>query len=328
MTSLEQHRRDQSGQALVVFALSLVAIMATLGLVIDGGSASAHRRSVQNAADLAALAGADNYLVNHSSSQARTAARTSTAKNGYTNGSGGVTVSAWIKTGEDTDSEDPPDEHDSAPHLGTQVRVTVSTPHRNFFAGIVGQGSWTVAATATALTGVPNTALGAGPFIFSIDAFYPGSGLPKYTLATDFGEANGDIPVSAEDIAWTNYGTGNVDSNEVRSIIDGSEVVDITLDFGTYIGQYNNGFHNTLFDAVDTHLAGKTVPIPVVDHAGNFMGWATFHVVSATSAGSKHINGYFVSPYFSEKLTIKQCAPVNCHGISGGFGSYVVKLVN
>lgn len=303
-------RRREGGQALVVFALSLVAIIATLGLVIDAGSVSAHRRGVQNAADLAALAGANDYLSHNSSSEATVAALASAAQNGYTNGSGGVTVVVTVSSG-----------------VGTTVQVDVSTPHRNSFAGIIGQGMWTVTATASALTGVPNTAEGAGPFLFSIDAF-DGDGSPKYTTPTDFGETNGDVPVDGLDLAWSNYGTGNVDTNQVDNIIKGTEVVNLTLDFGTDIGQHNNGFHDTLFGDVNTYLAGTIVPVSVVDHAGNFMGWASFYMISGTGGSDKHIRGYFVSPYFSTKLTIKQCSPIACHGTSGGFGSYVVRLTN
>ena len=302
-------RRHESGQALVVFALALVAVMATLGLVIDGGSVSAERRHVQNAADLAALAGANDYLSTHSSTAVTAMAEATAAQNGYTNGTGGVTVTVSINGG-----------------TRTTVQVDISTPHQNSFAGIVGQSSWTVTATASALTGVPNTAEGAGPFLFSIDAFNS-DGSPKYTTPTDFGETNGDIPVSSLDIAWTNYGDGNVESSVVADIINGTEVVNITIDFGTYIGQKNNGNHDTLYGDVDEYLSDVVVPVPVVDHAGNFMGWASFHVVSASGGSDKHVNGYFESPYFSTKLTIKECSPA-CVGTSGGFGSYTVRLTN
>jgi Flp pilus assembly protein TadG len=303
------HRRHEGGQALVIFALSLVAIIATLGLVIDAGSVSAERRRVQNAADMAALAGANNYLSTHSTDSVRAAAEASTALNGYTNGTGGVTVTVGV-------SGNP----------RTTVQVDVSTPHRNSFAGIIGQASWTVTATASALTGVPNTAEGAGPFEFSIDAFNA-DGSPKYTTPTDFGTINSDIPVSPLDVAWTNYGTGNVDSSVVADIINGTDVINITIDFGTYIGQANSGYHDTLFDDIDTYLTDVVVPVPIVDHAGNFMGWASFHVVSATGGSAKVIRGYFESPYFNKKLTIKDCSPA-CHGTSGGFGSYTVRLIN
>ncbi|HEX9092433.1 MAG TPA: pilus assembly protein TadG-related protein, partial [Coriobacteriia bacterium] len=48
----------QRGQILVVFAISLLVIILAVGLVIDGGNAWSQRRSTQNLADFAALAGA------------------------------------------------------------------------------------------------------------------------------------------------------------------------------------------------------------------------------------------------------------------------------
>ena len=46
------------GQMLVLFALSLTAIVLLVGLVIDGGNGLVQRRGAQNASDFAALAGA------------------------------------------------------------------------------------------------------------------------------------------------------------------------------------------------------------------------------------------------------------------------------
>ena len=77
-----------------------------------------------------------------------------------------------------------------------------------------------------------------------------------------------------------------MDSNEVRDIIDGTSVIDKTLAYGEYIGQQNNGNHSTLFDDVDTHLSGLDMPVAVVDSNGNFMGWAMFHVNSASGGAS------------------------------------------
>src|SRR5512141_1855866 len=50
--------RGRRGQILVVFVLASTVIILAAGLVIDGGYALAQRRSTQNAADFAALAGA------------------------------------------------------------------------------------------------------------------------------------------------------------------------------------------------------------------------------------------------------------------------------
>ena len=52
----------ERGQILVIFVLALVAIIAGVGLVIDGGFAFAQRRAEQNAADLGAFAGANALL--------------------------------------------------------------------------------------------------------------------------------------------------------------------------------------------------------------------------------------------------------------------------
>ncbi len=51
-------RQTDQGQSLVMVALAIVALVAMVGLAIDGGYAYAQRRLIQNLADSAALAGA------------------------------------------------------------------------------------------------------------------------------------------------------------------------------------------------------------------------------------------------------------------------------
>ena len=320
-----RRRTEEHGQIIVIFALALGVLIAMVGLVLDGGSAYAQRRDEQSAADLASLAGANAFVVNYDQPATRTAAaiaaaRTSAAQNGYTHGTGGVTVDVTIDTSN-----------------GASVQVDISAPHQNSFATIVGMNTWTVSTTATALTGFPDTVEGAGPMIFSIDAFgSDGQPLPQYANPAApfaFGDTNHHAPTGPGDFAWTNYGTGNVDSNEVKNILEGSLVITKTIEFGEYIGQHNNGNHTTLFDnandcdhqgSVNTCLSGMDVPVPVVDANGNFMGWATFHVVSAEGGSSKKVNGYFVSPFLSQRLTVN-CPFDDCPRY---LGSYSLKLVN
>jgi hypothetical protein len=52
-------REDSRGQILVLFTLALVALLAMLGLLFDGGNALALRRQLQNAGDAGALAAAN-----------------------------------------------------------------------------------------------------------------------------------------------------------------------------------------------------------------------------------------------------------------------------
>lgn len=55
--SARHNRNRDAGQSIVVVALLLVALVAMLGLVIDGGVVLVSRRQAQNAADAAAMAG-------------------------------------------------------------------------------------------------------------------------------------------------------------------------------------------------------------------------------------------------------------------------------
>jgi len=54
-------RRGQSGQAIVLIALMLIALFGFLGLAVDGGRVYVERRELQDAVDAAALAAGDNY---------------------------------------------------------------------------------------------------------------------------------------------------------------------------------------------------------------------------------------------------------------------------
>ena len=55
---MEQQRSTERGQAIVILALGMVALLAFAALAIDGGNTFVERRRAQNAADAAALAGA------------------------------------------------------------------------------------------------------------------------------------------------------------------------------------------------------------------------------------------------------------------------------
>jgi len=294
MSAHRSRRHGGGGQILVVFVLAMVAIIGVVGLAIDGGGAYAQRRDQQTASDLAALAAANDYLLSNNSSQATTRARTVAATNNFTDGAAATNVGVDIDTAN-----------------GVQVEVTIQSPHRNSFLGAIGMANWNISTTATALAGFPDTAAGAGPFIFSIGAFND-DGTPKYQTATDFGEGNGDIPISDKDIAWTNYGTGNVDTGEVSDIIAGTSTITSDLTYGEYIGQHNNGNHTFLYDEVDDHLSGKEMPVAIVDASGNFMGWATFHVNSSSGSSDKHINGYFLSSFASAQATVSSCSMNAC----------------
>jgi Flp pilus assembly protein TadG len=76
--------KTERGQALILIALGMVALLALTGLALDGGMAFAGRRSSQNAADNAAMAAAYSRAVSGSEKKAITAAQQIALGNGYT----------------------------------------------------------------------------------------------------------------------------------------------------------------------------------------------------------------------------------------------------
>jgi Flp pilus assembly protein TadG len=328
----------QRGQILVLFALGATAMIAMVGLVLDGGDTFAQRRMQQNGADVAAMAGANTYMNVPGTPATKRAAAVAAAqaagtRNGYVHGTDATTVTVTV----------------TLVSSGATVTVDVTRPHQNNFARIVGFERWDVSVTATAVAGTIDTGVGAAPWIMSINAFNA-NGTPKYTSSNPiaFGEGNGDYPISATDLAWTDFnGANNVNTSEVSAIISGSNVVTATLDYEQYVGQHNQGNHTALYGDVQTYLAGEDVPVPIVGPGspncappstayqnGCFKGWAMFHVISAAGGSSKTITGYFLTDFVSQPLSVGACtaaqqAAGSCGVISSSpFGAYVVRLTN
>ena len=326
-------RRDgQRGQVIVLFSLALVAVIGMVGLVIDGGGAFAQRRDEQNVADFASVAGANAYMNSSGSVAARTAAavaaaNASAAQNGYNQGVGGTALSVNV----------------TLLSAGARVDVGITRPHDNSFARIMGQNQWPVSVRAAADAGTIDTGVGAAPWTMSILAFNA-DGTPRYDInhPIAFGSSCGDYAVAADDLAWTDYnGYNNVNTNEVRRIMDGSNVITATMNFGQYVGQHNQGCHTALFDDVQQYVAGRDLPVPITGPGpcdpngqvnGCFRGWAMFHVTSAAGGSSKSITGYFLDDFVSQPLTVGECtAAMAAAGACGiidpsALGGYVVRL--
>src|SRR5712692_3882666 len=82
-------RRRESGQMMAIAAISMVALVAMVGLSVDVGYARFEKRRMQTAADSAAIAAA--YALNIGGNYT-TAAQNDSSLNGFINGANGVTV--------------------------------------------------------------------------------------------------------------------------------------------------------------------------------------------------------------------------------------------
>jgi hypothetical protein len=313
-------RQGQRGQMLVMFVVAIFVVVGVVGLVLDGGSAFAQRRSEQNVADLSAMAGAYAYLnttgpVAGRSAAAEAAARMIATTNGYTDGVGGTRIAVRV----------------AGNSFGADVSVDVTGAHRNNFAAVLGMPTWDVSVTATAnSTTRPNGAIGAMPLLFNAAAFpgavcddTAGACVPEiYQLP---GTGNQDVPQDATQFNWTVFCTANgstdgsngdtsssgqsgcnANSAEVKALF-ASNGTSTTVYLSDDIGPWDAGTHADLFgnDGLAPHV-GETFPVPIVESDGTMAGWAYFHLVAIEGSPDKVIRGYFVSPVNADKLVVKQ----------------------
>ena len=334
MNRMRTGRASERGQILVLFTISIIVVVAMLGLVLDGGSSFAQRRNQQNVADFAAMAGADAYINTtgsgaDKSAAADAAARSTATANGFTTGANpGELVEVNVTQGS----------------FFATVTVNVTRPHVNNFAGLIGMPTWGVTATASSLASDrPNGALGAMPLLFNAAAF-PNAICNEQTenCATKIetyqlpGTGPEDVPQDATQFNWTifclaNGNPCNANSSGVRDLIDGNGSSTV-IERKDWIGPLNAGNHPTLFTALDAHV-GETFPVPIVCTVNNdptcpadgaMVGWAYFKLLSSEGASDKVIKGYFVSPVNGSKLFVNPGggnATLNT-------GTYILRLSN
>ena len=244
------------GQILVIFALGLVAMIAMVGLVLDGGDTFAQRRSQQNAADMAAIAGANAYMNQSGSATAKrnaatAAARAAATRNGYTRGrrhhrgrSGAQ--AAVVRRGDHRERHGAAPEQ-LRPRHGLQLLGRVGDGLRHGGRGRHRRRGGAVDHEHRRLQRQRHA---------EVHVVQSRSPSARRTATTRS---------APTDLAWTDFnGANNVNTNEVRRIIEGSNVVTATIEFEQYIGQHNQGNHTALYSDVNSNLAGKNVPIPIV----------------------------------------------------------------
>ena len=141
-------RNREHGQIIVLFAICLVAIIATAGLLIDGGMAWGNRRQAQAAADTSALAAAVKAAEGANSAAVTAAAQAVATENAFTTNytdCGGVARTNGVVVNRPPSAQAQPQHRDTS-----FVEVITTRPMRTAFAGIVGQSCWMVSARAVA----------------------------------------------------------------------------------------------------------------------------------------------------------------------------------
>lgn len=186
--------RREEGQSLVVMAAAMLALMAFLGLSVDGGTIYLQRRNVQNAADGTAMAGAIAMAQNRSLSEAALcdlAVEYASERHGsdadllevrYTSGVNPPTI--WTTPINCTTPS-------AATIPSTANGVAIRTGHNwdSYFAKLIGRDDFTVWATAIAQFGAPKMATGMHPLVVHESKVPPSS---------DFGDENKTVTIPVD----------------------------------------------------------------------------------------------------------------------------------
>ena len=138
--------RGQSGQALVLFTILVTGMIAIAAIVFDGAAALVVRRTLQNSADAAALAGAN--LIQSGDPRGCSGNSSSSPRPVVLNAvQAALAVNLAGVPIDSTTITCPGGYQDYA------VRVELEAPSVSFFGGFLGHGDFTASASATAVNG-------------------------------------------------------------------------------------------------------------------------------------------------------------------------------
>lgn len=326
--SIYDHRRRRRGQALVIFAGGLIAIVVGVGLVIDVGYAWAQQRNTQNGADASARAGAI-VLGQH---QAEGAASTKTgfdvwnaiqgtaATNEVTVGPGEAQYTDWqgnllgstVVAG------------GSIPAGAQGVQVTAQRVQGTFLVRVVGINTWTLRQDATAVagpsTGCLDTLDGCNilPVTFPVTVFACTNNGKSQPIDPPQSWSTGQaiiLPICGGNpgsVGWLDWTPPNGGTSELTDVILHPPAVSVPLPSWQYVTATGNISAKQVEDALNSY-AGEPVLLPFFDSTCNVE--PTNNQVSGCPAGNVGGAGqnqwYHITKFLSFQLAAPKGAFVN-----------------
>ena len=266
---------SQSGQVLVIMAISMVVILVATAVVLDGGNGMAQQRGTQNAADSAALAGAV-VIGQKFSGATRTDANVQTAvSNAFANNSTTMGTAYYVdfllnNVGTVGGG--------SIPASASGVEANGSRSFATLMAGLIGQPTWTAGATATAVAGTWKGSCSANggaiciPVVFSVPVETCDGQSRPLRIGVDWVSIGDASQATAADesivplckngpggVGWVELPgcTGNLANQIWPPCADG-----FTLPTWLHT---NPGNPNNVENVINSHYAGTIVLIPMFD---------------------------------------------------------------
>ncbi|MEO8571313.1 MAG: pilus assembly protein TadG-related protein [Chloroflexota bacterium] len=336
ITSPGRAPERERGQILVIFALSLVALLASAGLVIDLGGAWGQARSEQKVADVAALAAATAEGNGVTRAQIVQAAIDSAVANGFI--ASEVQVNMPPTTGKYAPggSQSGPlstNDCSTAALRPCWIEVVINRPHVNSFSRVVGIDTFGVTSRGVAVGGVANAVSnGIAPLMFNYKSIKGNGTTPSPYCDPQPGKCdpNSSWPTLNGQFSWTTFcvtgGNCNVNSADAKGIIQGGNF-QIEVYLGMYLGPHNNGQKTAVCnDLVNQYPNGADLPVSVNDDNGNLVGFWVWHLDTANSDcngnGGEQLYGWFVND-----LTSTLPLSISAGGSAATFGEQIVRLV-
>jgi Flp pilus assembly protein TadG len=341
--------KGSSGQVMVLVAMGLVTLMAFAALAVDVGQFWTARRSMQTAADAAAVAGAIAHRLNR---DATAAADTATAANGFSNGDQGVTVTV----------NNPPT---SGSYAGNTryVEVIVTRPEPAYFMRVLGYTQINVsvrsvassmngpacvyaldptASGALTVSGSSSVTLSCGAIVDSNDAVALNSNGGAIMTATDIGVAGGYSGSGFSPTPVTNIApapdplsylvapsVGSCDYTNVHAGTGGSATY---LNPGVYCGGIQVSGNNPVFFNPGLYIlngGGLKVTASNANIFGtgvtfyNTQGYSSYGPIALSGSNTAHLSAPTSGPYEGILFFEDRSIPTGSKGstITGSSGS-------
>lgn len=330
--------RGERGAVAAMAAVMLTGLVGMVGLSVDLGMLYVAKSELQNAADAAALAGADSLVGSNGSGEA--VAQPETAVNmakevslanqalkvSLTLLDQDITMGLWDFALGDFDPAHigPSGDPDELTAFRAKVRrdETANTPVPTFFAGLLGLAQAEVSATSVALLGWAGSAPEGTvdlPIAVKADALNDGNG-PLCGNALEFHDEGN------ENAEWTTFFTWPTNDPAVRQYITGAQPSP-PLQVGDEISVINGNLSNHAFadlrsrflaEGDDTDGDGEAdwwpVTLPVMEPNGSstsatVAGFANMIITGVSPAPDKNITGFLL------------CGMVQDGSVTGG-GNY------
>ncbi|AKM01897.1 TadG family pilus assembly protein [Burkholderia pyrrocinia] len=321
----------QRGSVALFFLLFLIPLLSFGALAIDIAWVATVRNQLQNAADAAALAGADAMMSPSGGalnwSQAASAANGVIARNsaaGAALSTGTVTTGYWNVTRSPASMQATtitPGAYDVP-----AVQVTVSrAPGVNggsiplLLGGLLGIPGASGSAAAVAVLAAPGGVAAGGLFPVAIDQcvynqywnavtnqplINPLTGLP-YEFSITNGQTYGSLCMGGQ---WTSFQSTATDTSTISGLMATGNPTTLSIGDSIYLA---TGAKTALYSSVPV---GTTVVLPVVTQTSSstyvpIVAFAAFHIDVSLGGSYKYIQGHFV-------------AGVKMTGVATGVGPY------